>query len=131
MDQAARGRPSYVRTLPRLEESAAAARRLTEHALSAWGLDALVPDASLVITELVANAVRHTRGESLRVVLRRNEHDGVEISVADGSCERPVRGQPEVEAVGGRGLQLVEAFAADWGSEPGPNGKRVWAEVRG
>nr|WP_203607004.1 ATP-binding protein [Streptomyces sp. SID11385] len=117
--------------MPRLEESAATARRLTEHALGAWGLDALVPDASLVITELVANAVRHTRGESLRVALRRSGADGVEISVVDGSRERPVRRQPGAEAVGGRGLQLVEAFAADWGSEPEPSGKRVWAEVRG
>jgi hypothetical protein len=31
----------------------------------------------------------------------------------------------------GRGLLLVAALAEDWGTDPLPSGKRVWAELQG
>ena len=38
---------------------------------------------------------------------------------------------PDAEsAEGGRGLILVDALAAAWGSTPAPDGKHVWATLR-
>jgi anti-sigma regulatory factor (Ser/Thr protein kinase) len=125
------GVPAYNEVLPRVRESAAPARRLVRLALAVWGLDPLAEAATLVVSELVANAVTHARGESIRVVVARLEGRGAEIAVSDSSRERPVRGPLRPEELGGRGLLLVEAYAARWGSEPKPWGKRVWAEVRG
>src|SRR4051812_37753458 len=53
------GHPGYSETLDRVPESAAVARRLVRTALTAWGLEDLIEDATLVITELVSNAVDH------------------------------------------------------------------------
>jgi len=33
------------------------------------------------------------------------------------------------DALGGRGLMLVDALSARWGSQPCPFGKFVWAEL--
>jgi hypothetical protein len=30
---------------------------------------------------------------------------------------------------GGRGLPIIEAMATRWGSDPTPEGKRVWARI--
>ncbi|MEV0845407.1 ATP-binding protein [Streptomyces sp. NPDC049954] len=130
MEPAATGRPAYAQVLPRAGESAKAARRLVQHALGAWALDELVDDASLVVTELVANAAHHARGDSIRVTISRLEDGGAKIAVTDRSKARPVRRAADLNAVNGRGLLLVDAVATRWGTEAKPWGKQTWAEVR-
>ncbi|WP_435192570.1 ATP-binding protein [Streptomyces sp. NRRL F-5630] len=125
------GVPAYNEVLPRTGESAAPARRLVRLALAVWGLDALADAATLVVSELVANAVTHARGETIRVVVARLDARGAEIAVSDSSRARPVLRPAGPEALGGRGLLLVETYAKKWGTESKPWGKRVWAEVRG
>ncbi|MEW2348841.1 ATP-binding protein [Streptomyces sp. NPDC006684] len=125
------GVPAYNEVLPRTGESAAPARRLVRLALAVWGLDALADAATLVVSELVANAVTHARGETIRVVVARLDGRSAEIAVSDSSRARPVLRPAEPEALGGRGLLLVETYATKWGTESKPWGKRVWAEVRG
>ncbi|MEU9981038.1 ATP-binding protein [Streptomyces sp. NPDC050856] len=125
------GHPGYSQTLPREPGSAATARRLVRVALTAWGLDDVAEDGALIVTELVANAVRHARRDSVRVVVERPGASRVRIGVVDLSKAPPMRGEPGPEDEGGRGLVLVAALAADWGTEPLPWGKRVWAELRG
>ncbi|WP_431034021.1 ATP-binding protein [Streptomyces sp. P6-2-1] len=124
------GPPAYHEILPRTEESAEAARRLVRHALAAWGCRSLSGPATLVVSELVANAVAHACGEVVRVAVTRREGGGIESAVSDSSRTRPVRRTPAPDALTGRGLLLVAAFAERWGTEPKPWGKRVWAEVR-
>lgn len=73
-------------------------------------------DAQLVVSELVTNAVRHTRGPA-PVVVRYSRHPGsVVIEVIDSGGgfaarpRRPARGRP-----GGRGLAIVDTLADRWG----------------
>lgn len=55
------GHPGYSETLPCAAESAETARGLVRTALSACGLEHLVDDGALIVTELVANAAEHSR----------------------------------------------------------------------
>jgi anti-sigma regulatory factor (Ser/Thr protein kinase) len=125
------GHPGYSETLPRKSESAATARSLVRVALAVWGLDDLAEDGALIVSELVSNAVEHARRESIRVVIDRPGVACVRIGVVDFSKAPPVRKASGPENEGGRGLVLVAAPVQDWGSEPLPWGKRVWAELHG
>jgi anti-sigma regulatory factor (Ser/Thr protein kinase) len=101
-------------------------------ALAVWGLDDLVDDGALIVSELVANAVQHARRDFIRVsVDRPGAARVVRIGVVDFSKVHPVRKDAcdEDEDESGRGLALVEGLARDWGTEPLPWGKRVWAEL--
>ncbi|MCX2969301.1 MULTISPECIES: ATP-binding protein [Streptomyces] len=121
----------------RAERAAVAcARGFTKSALTAWKLDQLVDDASLIVSELVTNAVSATDGVP-RVtespgVLRLGLHhspSSVVIGVWDVSAAAPVVRSVDPTAVGGRGLRLVEALASRWGYSWAIGGKAVWAEL--
>ncbi|MER8029484.1 ATP-binding protein [Streptomyces bauhiniae] len=100
-------------------------------ALSAWGLDDLTDDSLLIVSELVANAVRHTRRNSIRVVVERLTPHTVRVAVADFSCDRPEPSPPTADAEDGRGLFLVLTLATNWGTDERRWGKVVWAELEG
>jgi anti-anti-sigma regulatory factor len=108
------------------------ARRLVIESCTAWGLAALAEPAILVISELVSNAVQHAGTELVVRLARRG--DLLHLSVQDGSRERPrVPGGRHDDAgltEGGRGLHLVDTYAAAWGSTVGADGKTVWAVLR-
>ncbi|MBK3381029.1 MULTISPECIES: ATP-binding protein [Streptomyces] len=125
------GHPGYSETLPRQPESAATARRLLRTACAVWGLDALAEDGALIVSELVANAVQHARRESIRVVIDRPGAARVRVGVADLSRARPVQREADDSEEGGRGLRLVAALAADWGTDERRWGKIVWADLEG
>lgn len=56
--------------------------------------------------------------------------DRLRIAVNDASPRSPVKpASVDWEATGGRGLLLVEAMSASWGSVPLSGGKQVWSEV--
>jgi anti-sigma regulatory factor (Ser/Thr protein kinase) len=81
---------------------------------------------SLVVSELVSNAVLYGKGEvQLRVVA---DGDGIRGEVVDqgGGFERQVR-REGADAVGGRGLLIVEALSARWGIHEGTT--HVWFEL--
>ncbi|WP_233221401.1 ATP-binding protein [Streptomyces carminius] len=129
------GHPGYNVTKTRTPQTAQDARRLARVALCAWGLENAAETAALLLSELIANAVRHACGPSIRIVIDRPAQDRVYVAVVD----RAPRQVPEVrapgpEAVSGRGLVLVEELADRWGCEVlgpvrRPWGKRVWAEM--
>ncbi|MFJ6541082.1 ATP-binding protein [Streptomyces sp. NPDC091385] len=123
------GHPGYSETLPRDPESAATARRLVRLALAAWDLDDLTDDGALIVSELVANAVRHARRKSIRVVVERVAPRTVRVAVADFSRALPEPCTPTDEEEDGRGLFLVTALAANWGTAERCWGKVVWAEL--
>ncbi|WP_425576078.1 ATP-binding protein [Streptomyces axinellae] len=124
------GHPAYSETLPREPESARAARALVRTALAAWGLDELADDGGVVVSELVTNAVRHTRCHALRVTVARTGPGTVRIGVVDRSTVRPVLRAAGPEDTRGRGLALVAALTRRWGTDQLPWGKRVWGELR-
>lgn len=126
---AATGSPAYTETLPHLPEAATAARLLVTLALAVWNLDALTDDAKLIVTELVANAADHARGDSIRVTVTRLDEYCVHIAVVDKSRAQPRLREAGPDEVAGRGLAMVEALSSKWGADPLPWGKRVWAEL--
>ncbi|MEV0966690.1 ATP-binding protein [Streptomyces sp. NPDC049910] len=130
------GHPGYNLTKPREAATAQDARRLARVALAAWGLDDDAATAALVLSELVANAVRHAWGPSVRIAVDLPTADRVRLAVVDRAARR--RPELRVPAPGdttGRGLLLVEECADRWGydllgSVTAPWGKRVWAELK-
>ncbi|MET7674655.1 ATP-binding protein [Streptomyces seoulensis] len=123
------GHPGYSETLPRAPESARTARRLVHAALSAWGLHDLADDSLLIVSELVANAVRHARRGSIRVMVERLTPHTIRVAVADFSPDRPEPSPPMADAEDGRGLFLVMTLAMNWGTDERRWGKVVWAEL--
>lgn len=102
------------------------ARAVVREACETWHLRRLSDDAVLVVSELVENAVRHARSESvLRVELR---PAGLSLAVRDGDPAPPVLQRPARDVPGHRGVQLVDKVSATWGWMPSSDGgKIVWA----
>lgn len=103
------------------------ARERTGSTLTTWGIPGAADDTLYVVSELMANAVRHTAG--LRVELVLTYGDGLLlVEVRDGSTQPPVLVRNAGDGEGGRGLQLVHALSTDWGWLPlGQGRKAVWA----
>lgn len=124
-----RVRPTRVRwAVWRLPDAVMHARRFTARTLRSWGVTDEVDVALLVVSELVTNAIAHTQGE-VRLDLTLTA-DRLRVAVNDGSPRAPVKpASVDWEATGGRGLLLVEAMSASWGSVPLSGGKQVWSEI--
>ena len=116
-------------TFPSVPVSAGQARAFVESVLAGAGLDHLAYTATLLVSELVANAILHS-GTPLEVVVRCGE-DRVRVEVHDGNLQLPVRKHYSTMSGTGRGLMLVERMAADWGSDRTGGGKVVWFELDG
>ncbi|WP_165964569.1 ATP-binding protein [Actinomadura sp. KC216] len=122
-------------------------RTLVELRLVSWGLDVLCDDVTLIASELVTNAIRHTPGREIRVRFSR-EAGGVLLAVWDSSDVLPMRKRgpetvagdvsPDASALetggddgtGGRGLPIVEMLSSECGvTVTDPKGKWVWSRV--
>lgn len=111
-------------TLELRPESVAEGRRFVARTLAEWGCPELVPDAGLLVSETVTNAVRHSRTPvELKLSLT-----GAELTVetVDDNCNPPQQREAEDTEESGRGLNLVDALASEWGSRIGATGKTVW-----
>jgi anti-sigma regulatory factor (Ser/Thr protein kinase) len=85
----------------------------------------------LLVTELIANSVRHVEAEAAdRIELSVRALGGtVYVEVADsGGGFEPTTCQYDPEATSGRGLLIVDAFCDRWGVEHGAQ-TRVWCEL--
>ncbi|MGW0821523.1 ATP-binding protein [Streptomyces sp. NPDC002845] len=116
-------------------------------ALTSHGMEELLDVTELLTSELVTNAYRHAKGPvSLR--LRALGEERLRVFVMDGNPYIPLpfddpsaAGAPSLapaDAVGGRGLLLVQQWADVWGGRPlGRDargrgaGKLMWFEVGG
>lgn len=110
---------------PRDAGSGASAREFVNAICRDWSLTAVIPDAELVVTELVENAVRHARSSS-HVTLHLLP-TGLLLTVRDESSSQPRPAAPPSDRPGGRGLLLVERLSAEWGVDIDADGKSVWA----
>ncbi|MFI1397573.1 ATP-binding protein [Streptomyces sp. NPDC020681] len=110
------------------------ARHLAVHQLDGWGVpygtDAS-DAAALIVAELAANAVTHARVPGRDFELRLTlAADTLRIEVSDARGDRePEPRPPAADSETGRGLLLVEALAASWGTKDRTVGKTVWAEL--
>jgi anti-sigma regulatory factor (Ser/Thr protein kinase) len=114
-------------TFPSTPASAGEARRFVESILAGAHLDSLAYTATLLVSELVANAVLHT-ATPVEVIVK---VDGTiaRIEVHDGSPQLPTRKNYSAMSGTGRGLVMVDRMATRWGAELTPTGKVVWFEV--
>jgi anti-sigma regulatory factor (Ser/Thr protein kinase) len=119
---------SVDEVLPRRPVAVRHARALASDAL---GTPVPEPhdELALIITELVANAVRHGRGRRMR--LRLVTGDGMVRVEVENRCwhTTPRRRLLDESQPHGRGLALVAAYASRWGIEAARGRTRVWAEV--
>jgi anti-sigma regulatory factor (Ser/Thr protein kinase) len=126
---------SSVLMLPYTASSVGVARRqLTGELAKAGVFQAIACDASLVLSELVSNALRHgspLSGNLVRVAWELSD-DCVEITVSDGGgATVPVINRPAANALGGRGLGIVERLSLRWGVFARQDGHEtaVWAAL--
>jgi anti-sigma regulatory factor (Ser/Thr protein kinase) len=118
--------------LARARHAPRLARTFAAETLARWSIGVEDVEAvRLVASELVTNAVRHAAA-SRSITLELSLHDDVvRVMVSDGSTSAPERGDlTSRTAEGGRGVELVDALADRWGSEPRRGGKVVWCELR-
>jgi two-component sensor histidine kinase len=120
--------------IPPSAASIASVRHALADDLERVGTGDSVADATLVLSELLSNAVRHAAplaGNGL--VVNWHVEDGaamVVIAVTDGATEaEPVVQQPSVAADSGRGLAIVDKLASAWGVRRSLHHKTVWARV--
>jgi anti-sigma regulatory factor (Ser/Thr protein kinase) len=128
----ARGRPRAVRRrFPGRADQVAAARRFVAGQLDR-GSD-LQETARLLTSEAATNAVLHSasgeRGGSFEVRCRlASERLRVEVHDA-GAPQAPRRRIHQLDALTGRGLELVEALSTRWGWSGGAGGCVLWFEL--
>ena len=120
---------AHERVLPCDPGSISLSRDFVGIHLPEHGLESMVADAQLVVSELATNAVVHARTPFV-VVLSRLERS-VTLAVSDESNEVPTEVTPGACAWGqetGRGLWLVDQLSQDWGVTALECGnKAVWA----
>lgn len=127
-------RASSVVLLPHAPTSVSAARRHLSADLYASGvLDSVIDDATVIVSELLSNSLRHARplpSGQIQVAWCR-EGDAVEVAVTDGgSMTEPRRGRPALSSLGGRGLGIVESLSESWGVRHDDGGvTTVWAQL--
>lgn len=117
--------------LPHAPTSVGVARRMLGTDLRAHRVqETSVADATLVLSELMSNAVRHARplpGVQVLVCWKLTGRS-LEIAVSDGGGPTqpyPVSTRPA--GVGGRGLGIVGQLSRRWGVRSDEHGTTVWA----
>ena len=120
---------SQRQRFPSTPARAGQARRFVESVLEDGDLDHLAYPATMLVSELVANAVLHT-GTGIEVVVC-PELDRVRVEVHDGSPQLPIRKHYSNMSGTGRGLLLVERMASEWGADRTADVKGVWFELDG
>ncbi len=105
------------------------ARHATRRYLSSLGIGSdFVDTAELLVSELTANVVKHTGGQSTLRIMRND--DVLRIEVGDSRpSQLPVERDVDLDAQSGRGLILVSTLADSWGYERDGNQKITWVEL--
>ncbi|MEQ7127688.1 ATP-binding protein [Actinopolymorpha sp. B11F2] len=116
--------------LPHTDLAPRLARELVSELASE--LPQLAEDAQVAASELVTNAVVHTPPTAaLRLYMRVDRAGSIHLAVSDGSSQAPRIQDPDGEAEGGRGLQIIQQLSTQWGyARDRRDGKTVWLELR-
>jgi anti-sigma regulatory factor (Ser/Thr protein kinase) len=111
---------------PALRSSPAVVRRWLAGELGAEHTQ--LDPAMLGVSELVSNTVLHTGGPGVARLRRRDGRLRIEV-VDDDGAHLPVPGEPALDALSGRGLQLIDDLADAWGVDRSGDGKVVWFDL--
>jgi anti-sigma regulatory factor (Ser/Thr protein kinase) len=116
-------------TLPGRPEQVAKARAFVARTLSSHQVGADYDAATLLTSEIVTNAVQHTKsgidGGTVTIVVIGVPHGVLVEIIDDGSAGTPVV-KGDLYAAEGHGLFLVQHLAAQWGYLRDPAGTTVW-----
>ena len=112
--------------VPLNDSAPAAARRVVEAILRAWGFtnDGWLKTAKVVVSELVTTAVR--RGAGVGGIHLQTVRGQVIVTAIDRYGQAQGR---ELNDIGGHGVAIVGAFSSRWGVGDYPSGTRVWVEL--
>ena len=125
------GRAPVTLRVPFAASSVAVARQKLKDWLTDVGSSQeVLDDARIVISELVANSVRHAQPlpEGDLMVRWELEHRGLDISVTDGgSGTRPRKVHAASSALAGRGMAIVESLTVTWWADHGRTRSTVHA----
>ncbi|CAN5764156.1 hypothetical protein BH23ACT12_BH23ACT12_18610 [soil metagenome] len=113
--------------IPPVSTGIGEARRFTRDQLKAWGVASVADNAILMISELVTNAILHG-GEGAVLTLMFNDLK-IRAEVRDSNPAVPVVRRYSETATTGRGMVIVDALAATWGTFAVDGGKIVWFEL--
>lgn len=108
-------------------QSAGRARKFVDETLRRWDCGEQLDVVTLLVSEVVTNAIVHA-GTEVEVSVELKE-ESVRIEVTDKEAGLPKPRDAAEEDTSGRGLALVDAMASAWGVESRPGGKVVWFEV--
>jgi serine/threonine-protein kinase RsbW len=127
-------RGAAVRTLPGVPRSVGEARAFVRGQLGG-GHAAAVVVGELLVSELATNAITHTDsglpGRTFTVTVR-PVAGGAEIAVYDaGARTVPTVTGPGPDGQHGRGVAIVDALAASWGTAPADGGRVTWCRIGG
>jgi len=114
---------------PALPTAPASARDWMRPKVANWSSAQMIDTAALLMTELVANVVRHV-GEPMTVRMTR-QPETIRVEVEDTCPRLPERREVDLTCEGGRGLALVATLASRWGTDVhrADPGKTVWFEL--
>ncbi len=108
--------------LPHVRE----ARRFVSDAIASWGAASL-DEVALMTCEVVTNAIVHGRTPVTLRVRRAGAFGRVEVH--DDSTELPKQQPLDLSCSSGRGLQILDRLASEWGvSLIADHGKIAWFE---
>jgi CheY-like chemotaxis protein len=107
--------------------SVGSARAFAQRALEGWCEGDLGDTVTLLLSELVTNAVVHAASAPNVAIHLLPDRIHVEVADADPAELHPLEASPDAES--GRGLLLVDALAYRWGQVALPDGKVVWFDV--
>ncbi|WP_280276700.1 MFS transporter [Nocardia wallacei] len=97
-----------------------------------WLTQDQIDTTELLVSELVANSLRHTAGR-IEIITTTTDSEGTRktrFAVTDESEFVPDHtGMPDWDAERGRGGAFVDLLADDNGTDPLPNGKATWFEL--
>jgi anti-sigma regulatory factor (Ser/Thr protein kinase) len=95
--------------------------------LKGWGNEEARHNATLLLSEVVTNAVRHARGGTILVAVTLSQGHLL-AQVDDDSSNLPV--QRSGGDTGGWGLGLLDELSTRWGvDQHSDDGKIVWFEI--
>lgn len=129
MTAATVGPQRYEKTYPSEHSTVREVRRDVELALYTWRLDGLVDDITLMVSEMVTNAIVHTATPRIGAAIVRTGAEAVRLEVTDRSGDQPLSRPMDDDFESGRGIALIDTLSDKWGWEVSANGKKVWAEL--
>lgn len=104
-------------------------RKAVVKQLSRWGAPVAVDEAELLVTELATNVVKHVGEGSSATLILEWRGGRLRLEVHDKSQAMPSLKSADCDEECGRGLHLLAALAADWGTVLTAVGKAVWCEI--